>query len=261
MHTSLYRLLLTTLLITRGHAVNSATQQPLSSSLSLRNATISDTEAITRTLIDAFHDSPYLKYAYQFMDKYPKDYHDCMYETIHAALSTPGILAEVALLPNISHPHEPAPIAVALWVLPTAWNLADNRAFPSFSLLQLTKCSNRYINSTRFVDLLKQFDSAKEDYLDGVYAHQNQLYLDSLATHPDYQRRGAGSALVRSGVRFGKNLYKDENVTATLIATEAGDPLYQYLGWTSIRNFTVRSLDAIEGSREEWRFDVMKYEL
>ena len=261
MHTLLYRLLITTLLITRGHAIDDATQLPLSSSLSLRNATISDTEAITRIFIDAFHDTPHFKYAYQFQDEYPKDRHDCMYETIHGALGTPGILAEVALLPNTSHPHEPVPIAVALWVLPTAWNLTDNPVFPSFSMLQLTKCSDRYLNTTRFADLARQFSSAQEEYLDGVYAHQNQLYLDSLATHPDYQRRGAGSTLVKSGVQFGKDMYKDENVTATLIATEAGELLYQYLEWTSIRNYTVHSLDVIEGSREEWRFDVMKYEL
>ena len=261
MYTTSYGSLLTTvfaLLIVRGLAINSITQQPLSSSLSIRNATISDTEAITNIMSAAFDDSPPFRYIYQFMDKYPKDYHDCRYEIIHAALGIPGILAEVALLPNNSYPHEPTPIAVALWVPPAAWNMTDS---PSLGMLKQMKCSNRYMNTTRFADYLHQLFDAKEKYLDSVYAHENQLYLDTLATHPDYQRRGAGSALVRSGVQFGKDVYKGENVTATLIATEAGEPLYQYLQWTSLRNFTVRSLDVVDGSREEWKYDVMKYEL
>lgn len=266
MYTSLYGLLFTigfAIFVADGIAINSATQQPLSSSLSVRNATIADAEAITSIISAAFYDSPHMKYVYQFMDEYPKDHHDCMYEVIHAALGlgTSSVLAEVALLPNNTHPHELRPVAVALWVLPTAWKSADDRTVPSLAMLQVSRCSDRYLNTTRFADFVDQFNSAKEDYLDGVYANQNQLYLDSLATHPDYQRRGAGSALVRSGLQFGKEMYANENITATLIATEAGEPLYQYLEWTSLRNFTVRSLDIVEGSREEWRFDVMKYDL
>ena len=197
------------------------------------------------------------------MDKYPKDHHDCFYEVTRKALGTPGVLAQVVLLPNITKPHNLTPIAAAIWVLPTAWpsEAGHEHAFSLFSTLMLAKCQHRDVNATRATDFLRQVNDAKKKYLDDVYAHRNQLYLDSLATHPDYQRQGAGSALVRSGVRIGRDVYGNENVTATLIATEAGEPLYRYLGWDSIRNFTVKSLDVVNGTREEWRFDVMKYEL
>lgn len=248
------------LLLSYSLAAHTPQQEPFTTALYIRNATVSDAHAITNIIQAAFNHSAHWEYAYQFKDKYPQEHHDCFFHTIQFALGLKGVLAEVALLPNITAPHEPTPIAVALWVEPDAWlgSLAD---FPSLGLSHQTTimgCEHRDVNMTRWNDYVQQFSKMKQKYLDDVYMKRNQLYLDSLATHPDYQRQGAGSALVRSGLSFGKSKYKNENVTATLIATEAGEPLYQYLGWESMHNYSVKSLDVINGTREAWRFDVMR---
>ena len=238
-------------------------QLPLSSNLTLRNATVSDADAITNIILAAFHDTPHWKYGYQYMDKYPREHHDCMYNQIHQALRLTDVYAQVALLPNITEPHEAVPIATALWALgPLGRTKAkDARSISLFSMMMQTMCLHRDLNMTRLIDFDRQVKDAQDRYLDSVYARQDQLYLGMLATHPDYQRHGAGAALVNAGISMGKHTYEGENVTATLIATEAGEPLYMHLGWRSMHNFTVRSLDVINGTREEWRFDIMSHAL
>lgn len=239
-------------------ALSSPQQEPLSTTPSIRNATKADAKAMTRVIEAAFHDSPHIRYAYQFMDEYPNDHFNCMYENIHKVIGLPYVLAQIAMLPNISEPHKLTPAAAALWVLPTAWrsNILEDRPLRLFGT-----CRQRDLNITRAEDFERQFGSAKQKCLDNVYAKKNQFYLDTLATHPDYQRQGAGSALVTSGLDFGTSAFKDDNVTATLIATEAGEPLYKYLKWESMSNFSVHSMDVVNGTREEWKFDVMKYRL
>lgn len=250
------------------HFVNDVYQQSLSQPLTLRNATCSDAEAITNIILAAFHDSLHWKYVYQFQDDHPKQHFDCFYENVRKAFDTPGVLFQVVLLPNDTSPeHEQIPVASSIWVLPTAWNLsetADGGTDTSYSLLKTlaeAKCNHRDRNMSRSDDYDKQMTLAEKRYLESVYTHPQQLYLNSLATHPDYQRRGAGSALVNAGVQFGKEVFGDENVTATLIATAAGEPLYMHLGWESMHNFSIRSLDVVDGVREEWKFDVMRHEL
>ncbi|KAL4954834.1 acyl-CoA N-acyltransferase [Aspergillus filifer] len=52
-------------------------------------------------------------------------------------------------------------------------------------------------------------------------------YLDTLATHPDYQRRGAGSMLLR----WGCELADKDGVALYVDASKAGAPLYQRFGF------------------------------
>ena len=260
----LIRTLLSSCLIAICHAsVTHPVQQPISSTPLLRNATITDAEAITSIILEAFFELPYIKYLYQFADDYPQDRHDCMYIDIHAALLIPDVLTQVALLPDNLEPHELVPVAVAIWSLPTLWQTSKNR-FPFSWLLNplasaSAECKHRDLNMTRAQDWVEQF--SKADHLDDIYPPSQQFYLNTLATHPDYQRHGAGGALVNAGLALGRKAYEGENVTATLIATEAGEPLYAHLEWESIDNFTISSLDEVDGKREEWRFDVMTHEL
>jgi GNAT superfamily N-acetyltransferase len=245
-------------------SLNLQEQFPISTTPTIRNATISDAEAITNIVSSAFHDSPHWKYVYQFMDDYPKEHFNCMYHEALQVIPHPDVLTQVVLLPNNTSPHELVPVASAIWVLPTAFNKSsDDISFlPSlFGPLSRTKCKHRDLNLTRAEDYQAQSDAAEEEYLNSVYARRNQFFLHSLATHPDYQRRGAAGALLTSGLQIGKDAFATKNVTATLIATEAGEPVYFHLDWESMHNFTLKSLDVVDGEREEWKFDVMKYEL
>jgi GNAT superfamily N-acetyltransferase len=51
--------------------------------------------------------------------------------------------------------------------------------------------------------------------------------LDTVATHPDYQRRGAGAMLVK----WGCDLADENDVAAYVDASKAGAPLYKKHGF------------------------------
>lgn len=83
------------------------------------------------------------------------------------------------------------------------------------------------------------------------YFGKDQLYLELLATHPDYQGRGAGTRLVRNGLQRAH----EANINATLIAAATAESFYIYLGFTSITNISVETVDG----DQKFRFDVMAY--
>ena len=248
-------------------AAQASKQHILSSKLLVRNATVSDAAGVTTVILAAFDHTPQFQYMYQFQDDYPEEHFNCTYTEMLKFFDLPsGVgLMEVVDMPRKEPPHDMIPVAVAVWVLPS--QLESEESLPLLSPLGLltatTKCSHRDLNLTRFNDFQRQFNRKKRRYLDDLYGRPggpNQLYLNTLGTHPDYQRRGAGGALVRSGLQFGAYKYSDTNVTATLIATAAGEPVYEQLGWDSLKHFTVKSLDNTNGTKEEWKYDVMKYD-
>ncbi|SPO04577.1 uncharacterized protein DNG_07262 [Cephalotrichum gorgonifer] len=60
-----------------------------------------------------------------------------------------------------------------------------------------------------------------------VMGDRRHYYLDTLGTHPDYQRRGAGSMLIK----WGCDLADEHGVAAYVDATKAGAPLYAKFGF------------------------------
>jgi GNAT superfamily N-acetyltransferase len=92
--------------------------------------------------------------------------------------------------------------------------------------------------------------AAKRKYVDEPFG-SNQLYLDLLATHPDFQLHGAGTRLVRRGVEMGRK----DNINVTLIALPSSEGFYAHIGFDSITNFSISSVD----EDEYFRYDVMAY--
>jgi GNAT superfamily N-acetyltransferase len=107
------------------------------------------------------------------------------------------------------------------------------------TLALASKCSHKDENSTRAADFDQKFSKAQHKYLNDVYG-SNQFYLAALATHPDFQGRGYGEQLVLSGTDMAPTLGLD---VVTLIATPMGEPVYFSLGFQSIANFSVTSID------------------
>lgn len=103
---------------------------------------------------------------------------------------------------------------------------------------------------TRALDWDHKFTAAKRTNVD-EYFGRNQLYLELLATHPGYQGRGAGTRLVRNGLRRAK----EADINATLIAEATAETFYVYLGFTSIKNVSIETVDG----DQTFRFDVMAY--
>jgi len=81
----------------------------------------------------------------------------------------------------------------------------------------------------------------KRKMFDEVYG-EKQLNLMVLATHPDDQRRGAGTALVE----WGKHEARDEGLTVTLFPSPQGLKLYQRLGFRGVGSARTQ----VEGEEE-----------
>lgn len=71
---------------------------------------------------------------------------------------------------------------------------------------------------------------AKEDYFDKKFGN-SQLYLTTLATNPEYMRRGAGAALCDWGI---KKAVSDKLAAVTLFSSPMGIPLYKKLGFRQV---------------------------
>jgi len=83
---------------------------------------------------------------------------------------------------------------------------------------------------------------AKKDYFDDVYGDK-QIHLELLATHTDYQKRGAGSMLMRWGLQTAE----EEGRIVTLIASPGAVGFYAHLRFATIFNLTIQ----LEGESEK----------
>ncbi|KAK5454987.1 hypothetical protein LTS15_005707 [Exophiala xenobiotica] len=213
----------------------STRQQFLPSSLILRNATSDDAAAIANVLSAAFDPSPPFQYRYQFRDKYPVEHWRCTYESVLQALAVPFLTLQVIVLPENRGLGDGSLVSVAGWLDPRGLSRQDWNSGHALA----SKCSHKDENSTRAADFDQKFSKAQHKYLNDVYG-SNQFYLAVLATHPDFQGRGYGEQLVLSGIDMAPTLGLD---VVTLIATPMGEPVYFSLGFQSIANFSVTSID------------------
>jgi len=113
-------------------------------------------------------------------------------------------------------------------------------------------CSaNLDVNQTRAIDFDRQLRAAKSQYIDRAYL--KQLYLNILATHPDWDGNGFAALNLDWGIGFAETLAEP----VTLIATPAGYPLYKDVGFRSLKNVTIETLEGWEG-KLLW-LEVMEY--
>ncbi|CAI7572732.1 unnamed protein product [Penicillium pancosmium] len=75
--------------------------------------------------------------------------------------------------------------------------------------------------------LCDEFFRKEEENRIRVMGEKKHFYLDTVATHPDYQRRGAGSMLVG----WGCDLADSQGVLAYVDASKDGAPLYAKFGF------------------------------
>lgn len=69
-----------------------------------------------------------------------------------------------------------------------------------------------------------------------------EVPLMVLATHPDFQRRGAGSMLCRQGMEIAKV----QGSPVTVFGSAAGTALYAHLGFTQLGKIDVQAEDEDE---------------
>jgi GNAT superfamily N-acetyltransferase len=116
---------------------------------------------------------------------------------------------------------------------------------------KVAECSHRDMNLTRGYDMERKSIAAKQKYVDEPFG-ASQLYLELLCTHPEYQLHGAGTRLVKRGLEIGEK----ERVNVTLAALPTSEGFYAHLGFESVTNLSISSVD-----EDEWfRYDVMVYD-
>jgi GNAT superfamily N-acetyltransferase len=102
----------------------------------------------------------------------------------------------------------------------------------------------------RLLAFVKTLDYTRSKYWEKKYP-QN-YYLALLATHPDYRRRGAGTALTQWGME--KALA--EGFDVGLEASPMGFPVYKHLGFEFLEEVVVQ----VEGDDAKISLKVMVYE-
>lgn len=68
------------------------------------------------------------------------------------------------------------------------------------------------------------------------------MFLHNISTRPDYQRRGAATALIEWGI----SLAEKEGLPVALLSNSIGLPLYMRLGFKPLESVAVR----VEGESE-----------
>ena len=84
-------------------------------------------------------------------------------------------------------------------------------------------------NFARMDEFRNSIDKAKQEYFDSKYGNE-QLFLLSLATHPDYQRRGAAANLCAWGMKEAER----RGVNMTLFSSPMAQWLYSRLGFKEV---------------------------
>jgi hypothetical protein len=254
--------------------VKSSSQTILSNAAyHFRPAIKEDIDDITTVFVDAFSPGPVWQYAIPEYQRW-KDY------TWHCAqaalkqqwdnLDTDTTFIQVVAVPdtNASNERNERVVAFGTWVLKERDNTVTSAKEHSSQIFQIgtrdwksqldtSNTSSKYNcsanldrNQTRTADFERQF-RAKTRFLDKAYP--KQLYLNTLATHPDWD--GYGFAVMN--LHWGFELANTSKIPVTLIATPAGYPLYDDIGFRGIKNITIETLDGW-GNGLLW-FEAMEY--
>ncbi|CAI6337697.1 unnamed protein product [Periconia digitata] len=232
-------------------------QQVLRETPILRNASLSDADDIASVIIAAFSPTPPWQYIYSFAKRHPKEHHRCIRSGIVRGFSDPSYHAQVIEAPEESNLTV---AAVAIWQQKPSqndmflhgilrrWGASEQRQ--TCADCNKGQCEHRDLNVTRALDLERKSIVATRKYVDEPFG-PDQLYLNTLCAHPDFQLQGAGTRLVKSGIEAGRR----KNVNVTLIALPTSESFYVHVGFDSMQNFTIATVDE-DGL---FRYNVMAY--
>ncbi|MCJ1399663.1 hypothetical protein MMC11_002865 [Xylographa trunciseda] len=228
--------------------------------MSIRLATESDLDAITWIDVAATPADPVFPYRFPYMHDYPEDHLKYTRIRYGEYMATGNGTILVFESPSLENPTVSKPVAFSIWVIPgnhvkktpEQETSETKRSYLRTPFLQVSRmltdsgivgCSattnahpdrlqRRDANPARMMAFREAMHRAKKELFDQKYG-EKQLYLGMLACHPDYQRRGAGTALCQ----WGLDKAKAEDLTVSLFASPMGARLYSKLGFKDVASF------------------------
>ncbi|KAI9170579.1 hypothetical protein HJFPF1_00047 [Paramyrothecium foliicola] len=210
-----------------------------------------DLDDIVTILIDAFSPGPVWQYLYTQLDEYYDFAWHCLRQTIgegfahHVNTTFINVIhkSEVTDSQNEHGKRLSRVVAFAVWNVREPKDRVPHQSISNIGALEaLTECSDHpEMNQTRAADYARQAKALEEDF---IRNHQeDQLYLNFLATHPDWDGHGFGAAQLRWAFEKAKRVKENQTLPITLLATPAGWPLYSSVGFESLKNITITTLD------------------
>lgn len=228
----------------------------------LRQATLDDVDAVVDISTAAMPADPQYDYRFPLRKQYPKEHRIATRKTIARFLDVEAgqytvMLAEMAALDD---PRRVKPVAFCVFEtanLNLEHGVAGCRKASESSEQRLLLMKDRTDamfpdpkpplepridgNTARMKAFKEGLDNYQRQFFDDVYG-KDYFFLVLLATHPHYQRHGAGSRLVNWGVRIAR----ERDIRLGLFASPMGKPLYQHFGFHEIGSAVVR----VEGEVE-----------
>jgi hypothetical protein len=255
-----------------------------------RPATESDLLAITTITVEAFSPSAAWHYLIPDTNSHKKQIWTCLHDQIAQGwkhFDRNKTFLNVITVPleddsddsnedSKGNSEKETPVSFAVWNLRTlseGTEAASSSPFFSIPSLLQTCIIPPGTNLTRAQDYKRQVQPVEQKYFfpseESVW--QGQLYLNLLATHPDWDGNGFGARQVRWGLELSREYGVEDaevnsagekggeakgTIPVTLLATPAGWPLYESLGFEGVENATIGMLD---GLGDLW-FEVCKWD-
>jgi hypothetical protein len=255
-----------------------------------RPALESDLPAITTITVEAFLPSADWHYLIPDIQAHKKDIWACLHDQMATGwkhFDRNQTFINVITVPSSSRNAQDenndqegtkteTPVSFAVWNMRTT--ASNPSPFPLLALQQ-TCLTPPGTNLTRALDLHRRVQAVEQKYFSPSSEQgsvwQDQLYLNLVATHPDWDGNGFAAQQVRWGMDLSRRGRQDLDVgegegeevgdggevqgtavPVTLLATPAGWPLYENLGFEGVENATISMLD---GLGELW-FEVCKWD-
>ncbi|RII16849.1 hypothetical protein CUC08_Gglean003295 [Alternaria sp. MG1] len=223
----------------------------------VRQAELRDLPRVTTVGLASLPDDPAFVWLYRYRHQYPDDNYFFWLQVFKTYLYTPNITFLVAEeVASLDKKSEDRGEAVATIFAFAIWERNEKKTatqaltslYNNCSLETIHRCVTKLENwairqefprRDADVNRLGAFEKGM-NYTHSKYwekTYPQNFYLSLLATHPDYRRRGAGTALTQWGI--------DQAMTAGfdvgLEASPMGFPLYQHLGFIHLEDHVLKA--------------------
>lgn len=244
--------------------------------MDLREATITDLDAITEIALAAFSLDSQWHYRFPHRHEFPKDTENYTKIGYRAFFDAPKETSYVILatLPSLEDPTVTKPVAMAVWET----NLKSEVEIPTRSSQKCQYTYNYFLirhknlhivvnvplavinppnieprrdaHPRRMEAFTDVMEVARRRYFSDIYG-ADHIHLKILATHPDYRRRGAGTKLCNWGI----DLAKKNQTYISVFASPMGEKLYAHLGFKELAVVVVQ----VKGEEEKVSITAMLY--